>query len=183
MGNKPLFLAINPSHPGIVQKLMQLQPSSPTKGNKPSSNGSKPSSSSSGKPSTDQVSILVKSAKNPGSKPVLLNVPRNVALKVKAGTTLSFSASNDQKYTVIDNKIHPPVNTLKKAAAANKSSSLLPQKRPSLMPAKKPSMFGGLIGNNVSLIPTQPPPTKVDVNDFFDDDEDIEEVSYRPRGL
>ena len=31
------------------------------------------------------------------------------ALKVKTGTTLSFSASNDQKYVVIDNKIHPPV--------------------------------------------------------------------------
>jgi hypothetical protein len=28
---------------------------------------------------------------------------------VKNGTTLSFSASNDQKYVVISNKIHPPV--------------------------------------------------------------------------
>ena len=57
---------------------------------------------------------------------MLLNVPRNVAVKVlyivvvfvhftkyyhqvKIGTTLSFSASTDQKYTVIDNKLHPPV--------------------------------------------------------------------------
>ena len=28
---------------------------------------------------------------------------------MKVGTTLSFSASTDQKYTVIDNKLHPPV--------------------------------------------------------------------------
>ena len=44
-----------------------------------------------------------------GGNAVLLNVPRHVALKVKIGTTLSFSASNEQKYTVIDNKMHPPV--------------------------------------------------------------------------
>ena len=44
-----------------------------------------------------------------GGNAVLLNVPRNVATKVKVGTTLSFSASTDQKYTVIDNKLHPPV--------------------------------------------------------------------------
>ena len=84
------------------------------------------------------MSILVKPAKaTANQKPVLLNVPRKVALKVivelfgerqfnmsriciatycysfqvKPGTTLSFSASSDQKYTVIDNKIHPPVKT------------------------------------------------------------------------
>ena len=41
-----------------------------------------------------QVSILVRPHK--GGKPVLLNVPRKIALKVKNGTTLSFSASSDQ---------------------------------------------------------------------------------------
>ncbi len=60
----------------------------------------------------DQVSILVRLQKaSANSKPVLLNVPRRVALKVKVGTTLSFSASNDQKYVVMDNKIHPPVGS------------------------------------------------------------------------
>jgi len=48
-------------------------------------------------------------------KPVLLNVPRKVALKVKVGTTLSFSASNDHKYVVMDSKIHPPVGTGQRA--------------------------------------------------------------------
>ena len=59
--------------------------------------------------SPDQVSILVRQASNVNAKPVLLNVPRKVAIKVKKGTTLSFSASNDQKYVVVDNKIHPPL--------------------------------------------------------------------------
>ena len=53
------------------------------------------------------MSILVKPAA--GGNAVLLNVPRNVAVKVKVGTTLSFSASNNQKYTVLDNKMHAPV--------------------------------------------------------------------------
>jgi len=43
-----------------------------------------------------------------GGKPVLLNVPRRIAVKVKAGTTLSFSA-NEEKYTVLSTRIHPPV--------------------------------------------------------------------------
>jgi len=67
-------------------------------------------------PTGDQVAILVrpqKAASN--SKPVLLNVPRKVALKVKVGTTLSFSASNDHKYIVMDSKIHPPVGTGQRA--------------------------------------------------------------------
>ena len=68
------------------------------------------------KPVTDQVSILVKPSA--GGNAVLLNVPRNVALKVKVGTTLSFSASTDQKYTVIDNKLHPPVGKHKPPAPA-----------------------------------------------------------------
>lgn len=75
---------------------------------------------------SDQVSILVKPLKGGAStKNVLLNVPRKVALKVKPGTTLSFSASNDQKYTVIDSKIHPPV----KAASSSSVS------RPPILPS------------------------------------------------
>ena len=58
------------------------------------------------------------------TKPVLLNVPRKVALKVKVGTTLSFSASNDQKYIVMDSKIHP-------AVGIRKGPSHQPQQRPS----------------------------------------------------
>ena len=66
------------------------------------------------KPPTEQVSILVRPST--GGNAVLLNVPRNVATKVKVGTTLSFSASTDQKYTVIDNKLHPPVGKHKPSA-------------------------------------------------------------------
>ena len=78
------------------------------------------------KPVTDQVSILVKPSA--GGNAVLLNVPRNVALKVKVGTTLSFSASTDQKYTVIDNKLHPPVGKHKPPASApaNTNTAKLP---------------------------------------------------------
>ena len=73
------------------------------------------------KPSqSEQVSILVRPSG--GGNPVLLNVPRNVALKVKTGTTLSFSASTDQKYTVIDNKLHPPVGKHKPAPPASQPS-------------------------------------------------------------
>ena len=58
-----------------------------------------------GKPSRSElVSILARPAD--GGKVVLLNVPRSVALKVKIGTSLSFSASTEQKFTVVDNKIH-----------------------------------------------------------------------------
>jgi hypothetical protein len=56
-------------------------------------------------------------------KPVLLNVPRRVAIKVKPGTNLSFSASNDQKYVVLDSKIHPPVG------GGNKSGQQQQQQR------------------------------------------------------
>ena len=87
----------------------------------PTNNASKPQTTSTNSNSTsDQVSILVKQQNSgPHTKPVLLNVPRKVALKVKTGTTLSFSASNDQKYVVIDNKIHPPV----KVAGASSSQA------------------------------------------------------------
>ena len=82
----------------------------------------------------DQVSILVKLQRSSSNnKPVLLNVPRKVALKVKVGTTLSFSASNDQKYVVMDNKIHPPVGTSSSAsrpAPAQKYQQQPPRPRP-----------------------------------------------------
>ena len=81
------------------------------------------------KPSqSEQVSILVRPSG--GGNPVLLNVPRNVALKVKTGTTLSFSASTDQKYTVIDNKLHPPVGKHKPAQPAQSSQSSQPSQPP-----------------------------------------------------
>ena len=82
------------------------------------------------KPVTDQVSILVKPSA--GGNAVLLNVPRNVALKVKVGTTLSFSASTDQKYTVIDNKLHPPVGKHKPPASAPAPANTNTAKLPSL---------------------------------------------------
>ena len=111
VGNRPIYLAVNPSNPATGNALKQQQSKNlPTsQNNSPMANSSKPPSTNVNSTS-DQVSILVKQ-QNSGAhtKPVLLNVPRKVALKVKTGTTLSFSASNDQKYVVIDNKIHPPV--------------------------------------------------------------------------
>ncbi|XP_023340374.1 uncharacterized protein LOC111710503 [Eurytemora carolleeae] len=109
IGAKQVFIAINPS-PGSRPfqsntngSPANRQPQKPQqqKPQQPQQQTSKPPSSS------DQVSILVRPAQ--GGNAVLLNVPRHVALKVKIGTTLSFSASNEQKYTVIDNKMHPPV--------------------------------------------------------------------------
>jgi len=92
IGTKQVFLAINPSNaPSGVG------------GMKPPTPGSSPVKDA----ASAQVSILVRPAK--GGAAVLLNVPRAVAGRVKVGTTLSFSASADQKYTVIDNKMHPPV--------------------------------------------------------------------------
>merc|ERR1719412_3506491 len=82
---------------------------------------------------SDQVSILVRPQKSSANtKPVLLNVPRKVALKVKVGTTLSFSASNDQKYIVMDSKIHPPVGIRKGPSQPTRPS---PQKRLPLPPS------------------------------------------------
>ncbi len=92
-----------------------------------SPSGSRPPPGATAAPNTgEQVSILVRPTKGTNPKPVLLNVPRKVALKVKPGTTLSFSASSDQKYTVIDSKIHPPVkmtNGGKKPAPSTPPSS------------------------------------------------------------
>ena len=110
VGNRPIYLAVNPSNPATGNALKQQgrHTSSPIHKSQSSSNSN--SSSASANPNSDQVAILVKQQNGgPHAKPVLLNVPRKVAVKVKTGTTLSFSASNDQKYVVIDNKIHPPV--------------------------------------------------------------------------
>jgi len=109
IGTKQVFLAINPT-PGGVRPY-----SSPQQSPRPVQQTS------------DQVSILVRPAG--GGNAVLLNVPRSVALKVKVGTTLSFSASNDQKYTVIDNKMHPPVGRQKPATPTRQ---LPPPSLPSL---------------------------------------------------
>ena len=109
VGNRPIYLAVNPSNPATGNALKQQgrHTSSPIQKSQNSNSNSTPASTN---PNSDQVSILVKQQNSgPHAKPVLLNVPRKVAVKVKAGTTLSFSASNDQKYVVIDNKIHPPV--------------------------------------------------------------------------
>ena len=108
VGNRPIYLAVNPSNPATGNALKQQHKSESSSHKNPISNNMNPLTSTN--PNSDQVSILVKQQHSgPHSKPVLLNVPRKVALKVKTGTTLSFSASNDQKYVVIDNKIHPPV--------------------------------------------------------------------------
>jgi len=136
IGTKQVFLAINPT-PGGVRPYTTTPTKSgpPAPGHQPRppsglSNQPRPPGGQS-KPSprpplgmtrpqglqprvqspNDQVSILVRPAA--GGNAVLLNVPRSVALKVKVGTTLSFSASNDQKYTVMDNKMHPPVGRQK----------------------------------------------------------------------
>ena len=107
-----MFLAINPTPGGVTPytttpQAPQAKPSRAPPAMKPSQ--------------SEQVSILVRPSG--GGNPVLLNVPRNVALKVKTGTTLSFSASTDQKYTVIDNKLHPPVGKHKPAQPAQSSQS------------------------------------------------------------
>jgi len=107
IGTKQVFLAINPTPGGVTPYTttphnQQAKPKPPDK----------PSHS-------EQVSILVRPSG--GGNAVLLNVPRNVALKVKVGTTLSFSASTDQKYTVIDNKLHPPVGKHKPPAQSSQS--------------------------------------------------------------
>lgn len=90
VGNNTIYIAVNPTNRPTGQNQQPQQKSSTSAPNH-----------------SEQVSILVKPQK--GGKPVLLNVPRKIALKVKNGTTLSFSASSDQKYIVISNKIHPPV--------------------------------------------------------------------------
>ena len=119
VGNRPIYLAVNPSNPATGNALKQQSKNSlPSQKNPTSSNYSQTPSTNQ---NSDQVSILVRQQSNgPHTKPVLLNVPRKVALKVKTGTTLSFSASNDQKYVVIDNKIHPPVKISGQQPAATR---------------------------------------------------------------
>jgi len=121
LNGKPVFLAINPliGAPG---------PGRPPSGSAPRG-AQQP-------PTGDQVAILVRPQKAAAnSKPVLLNVPRKVALKVKVGTTLSFSASNDHKYVVMDAKIHPPVG----ARAPNRGPGRPPAQSPGLNKARLPS--------------------------------------------
>jgi len=126
VGNRPIYLAVNPSNPATGNALKQQQSKnvSTSQTNVLTTNNSKPPSSNANTTS-DQVSILVKQQSGGNNtKPVLLNVPRKVALKVKTGTTLSFSASNDQKYVVIDNKIHPPVKVAGTSTSQPRSTSL-----------------------------------------------------------
>eukprot|EP00096_Caligus_rogercresseyi_P013985 TRINITY_DN6545_c0_g1_i1.p1 TRINITY_DN6545_c0_g1~~TRINITY_DN6545_c0_g1_i1.p1 ORF type:complete len:687 (-),score=217.80 TRINITY_DN6545_c0_g1_i1:327-2387(-) len=139
VGGRPLFLAINPTTLNNRAQLTALL-SQASKATPPSRQQQQPSSNKAtppAKPGTDQVSILVRSQSS--SKPVLLNVPRKIALKVKPGTTLSFSASSNQKYTVIDNKIHPPVNS---------SSS-----NPTPAPKPKPPDLSVYKGITISRVP------------------------------
>ena len=123
LNGRPVFLAINP---GTAQPLP------------PIARPAQPQARPGGIPGGDQVSILVRPQKSlPTTKPVLLNVPRKVALKVKVGTTLSFSASNDQKYIVMDSKIHPPVGS---RARNNQNTPPRPRLPPSLtvIPSSRP---------------------------------------------
>jgi hypothetical protein len=153
VGGKPLLLAINPSAAAahrlkamaeqqqvqrqqqqIQRQQLQQRHQHQRKQNLASAvqrfADQRPLVKSSAQPQpTDQVSILVRPAKSASQKPVLLNVPRKVALKVKPGTTLSFSASNDQKYTVIDSKIHPPVKMPGNAISPTKASRPPPQQQ------------------------------------------------------
>jgi len=113
IGTKQVFIAINPSPGGF--KPFNGSPAAPAV--------PKPSQVAS-----DQVSILVRPAQ--GGNAVLLNVPRHVAQKVKIGTTLSFSASSEQKYTVIDNKMHPPVGKNRPTPVGNRPPPPRPAARP-----------------------------------------------------
>ena len=67
--------------------------------------------------------------------------------QVKPGTTLSFSASNDQKYTVIDSKIHPPVK-FKNSSTANSSNSTNGNSSKSRMMPNLNRISSGFTGNN-----------------------------------
>ncbi len=73
-----------------------------------------------------------------GGNAVLLNVPKAVAMKVKVGTTLSFSASSDLKYTVMDSKMHPPVG--KKPPGANQTQAVKQQPHQRQLPNLPPGV-------------------------------------------
>ena len=88
VGNNSIYIAVNPTQ-RMQQPQQQQQPQraqstatassqQPKSFSSPASNANSASSSS----SSDQVSILVRPHK--GGKQVLLNVPRKIALKVKA---------------------------------------------------------------------------------------------------
>ena len=172
IGTKQVFLAINPT-PGGVKPYSSVSSGAQTKTannqqvkhikNEINVNSfifsllqqtasTKPAAPS--KPPTDQVSILVRPST--GGNAVLLNVPRHVATKVKVGTTLSFSASTDQKYTVIDNKLHPPVGKHKPSG----SKPAAPPTKPS--PQQQASSTGGKqqqlpsLPSGVSIRPVAP---------------------------
>ena len=89
VGNNSIYIAVNPTQKMQQQPQQQQQPQrtqsastassqQPKSFSSPASNANSASSSS----SSDQVSILVRPHK--GGKQVLLNVPRKIALKVKA---------------------------------------------------------------------------------------------------
>ena len=145
-GNR-LFLAVNPSPSALIngmfmqqqrsrqqqqQQQGQSRPTNQQKTRQPPQQQQKTASKPAGNP--DQVAILVKPQNVPTAKPVLLNVPRRVAMKVKVGTTLSFSASSAQKYVVLDNKIHPPVNNTSRKPQQHQQSQ---QRQPPKMPVNR----------------------------------------------
>jgi hypothetical protein len=86
VGNNSIYIAVNPT-----QRMQQLQQPQRTQSStattaassqQPKSFSSPASNANSASSSSDQVSILVRPQK--GGKQVLLNVPRKIALKVKA---------------------------------------------------------------------------------------------------
>ena len=146
IGTKQVFLAINPTPGGV-------KPYSSVSGQNQQKPAHQPNQAKPAAPS-DQVSILVRPSA--GGNAVLLNVPRNVALKVKIGTTLSFSASTDQKYTVIDNKLHPPVGKQKQQSPGPNNHKATT--RPPTNSHKPPSSSSRLpsLPSGVSIRPVAP---------------------------
>jgi hypothetical protein len=179
VGSNTIYIAVNPTqrpqhqhHPkssssALTPKMSLSASASAVKSSTPAAAES-PTSASSSSSSSEQVAILVRPHK--GGKPVLLNVPRKIALKVKNGTTLSFSASSDQKYVVISNKIHPPVGQAEKSPSAVMQSVRIPapgqpsqlqqqqQVRRPIFPTKSSShVLAGMLPASVSLEPVSAP--------------------------
>jgi hypothetical protein len=178
VGSNSIYIAVNPTQKPHQQQQQQTQHQE-QQNNQHQQNSTPATSATATTPTTsakdtttDQVSILVRPHK--GGKPVLLNVPRKIALKVKNGTTLSFSASSDQKYVVISNKIHPPVgptsNARKPVAPTASSATSMPnrpsasvhplqqQQRPrltgsSILGKSSSNIFAGILPASVSLQP------------------------------
>jgi len=86
VGNNSIYIAVNPTQ--RMQQLQQqqqpqrTQSSTATASSQQPKSFSSPASNSNSASSSEQVSILVRPHK--GGKQVLLNVPRKIALKVKA---------------------------------------------------------------------------------------------------